>query len=157
MRTQAPRIVSAVLALSLLGACENAKVGQTTGAILGGIGGGLLGSQFGGGIGRVLMTSLGAALGAYGGSELGKTLDKADKDEILKAEDKASTAPVGEAVSWSNPESGKSGTVTAVNETRDAQGRLCRDFKSTISVDGKEEVVQGTACKQADGSWSAVN
>lgn len=157
MRTQAPKIVSVLLAMSLLGACENAKVGQTTGAILGGVGGGLLGSQFGGGIGRVLMTSLGAALGAYAGSELGKTLDKADKEEVIKAEEKASTAPVGETVAWSNPDSGKSGTVTPVSETRDAQGRLCRDFKSTITVDGKEEVVQGTACKQPDGSWSAVN
>jgi surface antigen len=157
MRTQAPRIISAILALSLLGACENAKVGQTTGAILGGIGGGLLGSQFGGGIGRVLMTSLGAALGAYAGSELGKTLDKADKEEILKAEEKASTAPVGETVAWSNPQSGKSGTVTPVSETRDAQGRTCREYQSTILVDGREEVVQGTACKQPDGSWSVMN
>lgn len=157
MRTQAPRIISAILALSLLGACENAKLGQTTGTILGGIGGGILGSQFGGGIGRVLMTSLGAALGAYAGSELGKTLDKADKEEILRAEDKASTGPVGETVAWSNPDSGKSGTVTPVNETRDAQGRLCRDFKSTILVNGKEEEVTGTACKMPDGSWSAVN
>lgn len=157
MRSHAPKIVSALLALSLLGACENAKVGQTTGAILGGVGGGLLGSQFGGGIGKVLMTSLGAALGAYAGSELGKTLDKADKEEVMKAEEKAGDAPIGETVAWSNPQSGKSGTVTPVGETRDAQGRTCREFKSTIRVDGKDEEVTGTACKQPDGSWSAVN
>lgn len=157
MRTHAPKIVSAILALSLLGACENAKLGQTGGAILGGVGGGLLGSQFGGGIGRVLMTSLGAALGAYAGSELGKKLDKADKEEVLKAEEKATDAPVGETVAWSNPQSGNSGTITPVAETRDASGKTCREYKSTIIVDGKEEVVNGTACKQPDGSWSVVN
>ncbi|BAE49691.1 RT0821/Lpp0805 family surface protein [Paramagnetospirillum magneticum] len=157
MRPQAPKFVSALLALSLLGGCADAKLGQTGGAILGGIGGGLLGSQFGGGIGRVLMTSLGAALGAYAGSELGKKLDKADKEEVLKAEEKAQDGPVGETIAWSNPQSGNSGTVTPVSENTDAQGRTCRDYQSTITVDGKDETVTGTACKQADGSWSAVN
>jgi surface antigen len=157
MRSHAPKIVSALLALSLLAGCENAKLGQTGGAILGSIGGGLLGSQFGGGIGQVLMTSLGAALGGYAGSELGKTLDKSDKEKVMKAEEKASDAPIGETVAWSNPETGKSGTVTPVSEAKDASGRICRDFKSTITVDGKDEAVTGTACKQSDGSWSAVN
>ncbi|KIL97033.1 17 kDa antigen [Paramagnetospirillum magnetotacticum MS-1] len=157
MPTHAPKIVSALLAVSLLGGCADAKLGQTGGAILGGIGGGLLGSQFGGGIGRVLMTSLGAALGAYAGSELGKKLDKADKEEVLKAEEKAQDGPVGETVAWNNPQTGNSGTVTPVAEGKDAQGRTCRDYHSTILVDGKEEAVNGTACKQPDGSWSVVN
>jgi surface antigen len=157
MRAPIPQVVSALLALSLLAGCENGKVGQTTGAILGGIGGGLLGSQFGGGIGRVLMTSLGAALGAYAGSELGKKLDEKDKEEVLKAGDKAKDAPVGDTVSWRNPESGNSGTVTPTAETKDALGRTCRDFTSTVTVDGKEEKVTGSACKQADGTWVASN
>ncbi len=157
MRTHVPRIVSALLALSLLAGCENAKLGQTGGAILGGVGGGLLGSQFGGGIGKVLMTAVGAAAGAYAGSELGKKLDKADKEEAGKAEDKAKDAPVGETVAWSNPQSGNSGTITPVSERKDSSGKTCREYKSTIIVDGKEEVVNGTACKQPDGSWSVAN
>lgn len=157
MRTPFPEIVSALLAISLLAGCENAKLGQTTGAILGGVGGGLLGSQFGGGTGKLVMTALGAALGAYAGSELGKKLDETDKREAGKADDKAKDAPVGETVAWSNPETGHSGTVTPVREGKDAAGRTCREFKHTILVDGKEETVTGTACKQADGSWSVVN
>jgi surface antigen len=157
MRPHASRTVSALLALSLLGGCADAKLGQTGGAILGGVAGGLLGGQFGAGIGRVLMTSLGAALGAYAGSELGKKLDKADKEEVLKAEEKAQDGPVGETVAWNNPQSGNSGTITPVSESTDAQGRTCREYSSTILVDGKEEAVTGTACKQADGSWSVMN
>jgi surface antigen len=157
MRSPVPEIVAAIVALSLLGGCENAKLGQTGGAILGGIGGGLLGSQFGGGIGRVLMTALGGALGAYAGSELGKKLDEGDKKEVIKAEDKAKDAPVGDTVAWSNPKTGNSGTITPTEESKDAQGRTCRAFTSTVTVDGKEETVNGTACKQPDGTWVASN
>lgn len=157
MRTPLPEIVSALLALSLLAGCENAKLGQTGGAILGGVGGGLLGSQFGGGIGRVLMTAVGAAAGAYVGSELGKKLDEGDKKEVAKAEDKAKDGPVGDTVSWSNAKTGNSGSVTPTGEGKDAQGRTCRNFTSTVNVDGKEETVNGTACKQPDGTWVASN
>lgn len=157
MSRHLPKAVVALLAASLLGGCENAKLGQTTGAILGGVGGGLLGSQFGGGTGKLVMTALGAAVGAYAGSELGKKLDKADRDEVIKAEGKAHDAPVGETVAWSNPQSGHSGTVTPVAEGTDAKGRVCREYKSTILVDGKEETVNGTACKQPDGTWSVSN
>lgn len=157
MPRHVPKVIVALVAASLLGACENAKVGQTTGAILGGVGGGLLGSQFGGGTGKLVMTALGAALGAYAGSELGKKLDTADKEEVIKAEGKAHDAPVGQTVAWSNPESGHSGTVTPVTEATDAKGRVCREYKSTILVDGKEEAVNGTACKQPDGTWSVSN
>ena len=31
----------------------------------------------------------------------------------------------------------------------------CRDYQSTITVDGKDQVVHGTACRQPDGSWAA--
>ena len=36
-------------------------------------------------------------------------------------------------------------------------GATCREFKSTVNVDGKQEAVTGTACQQADGTWKVVN
>ena len=156
MRLHASPFIIATLAVSLLGGCSDAKLGQTGGAILGGVGGGLLGSQFGGGTGKLIMTALGAAIGAYAGSELGKKLDETDKEKAVKAEETAHTAPVGQTVAWSNPDSGHSGTVTPVREGKDAQGNTCREYHSTVNVDGKDEAVTGTACRQPDGSWSVV-
>jgi len=34
-------------------------------------------------------------------------------------------------------------------------GGLCREFTTVMHIDGKEEVVHGTACKQPDGTWKA--
>ena len=33
----------------------------------------------------------------------------------------------------------------------------CREYQSTITVDGKEQPNFGTACKQPDGSWRMIN
>ena len=33
----------------------------------------------------------------------------------------------------------------------------CREYQSTITVDGKEQPTFGTACKQPDGSWRLIN
>ncbi|MBI3443776.1 MAG: glycine zipper 2TM domain-containing protein [Magnetospirillum sp.] len=156
MRRKAPRFIAAILTLSLLAGCAEGKLGQTGGAILGGVGGGLLGSQFGGGTGKLIMAALGTAIGAYAGSELGKKLDETDKEKAVKAEEEAHSAPVGQTVAWNNPESGHSGTVTPTREGKDAHGNTCRDYQSTVTVDGKDETVTGTACRQADGSWTVA-
>jgi hypothetical protein len=36
---------------------------------------------------------------------------------------------------------------------RDAQGRICREYQTTVQVDGREQPGYGTACLQTDGSW----
>ena len=33
----------------------------------------------------------------------------------------------------------------------------CREFQTTIVIDGKSEPAHGTACQQADGTWRVVN
>jgi len=147
-----------MLVASLLAGCsEDIKWGQTGGAVLGGIGGAVLGAQFGRGTGKLAMTALGGVLGALAGSQLGKQLDQADKVEAGKAEERAQSAPVGQSVVWTNPESGHSGTVTPVSEGPDRAGNFCREYQSTLSVDGKEERGSGIACRQPDGSWKVVN
>lgn len=149
-----------LLTTSLLAGCESAQNNpkQTGGAILGGIAGGVLGSQIGGGMGRTAAIIGGTVLGGLLGSEIGKSLDNADKAYMKSAEQKAYSSPVGQNIAWNNPDSGHSGTVTATREGRDTvTGGTCREFKSTVNVDGKQEAVTGTACQQADGSWKVVN
>ncbi|MDG2269863.1 MAG: hypothetical protein P8M28_05545 [Alphaproteobacteria bacterium] len=35
-------------------------------------------------------------------------------------------------------------------------GATCREYQTTVSVDGKEQGDFGTACQQPDGSWKVI-
>ncbi len=153
-------VPAAAIAALLLSGCESVQNApkQTGGAVLGGVAGGVLGSQIGGGKGRTVAIIGGTILGALLGSEVGKSLDRADRAYMEKAETQAHSAPVGQTIAWNNPESGHKGTVTPTREGRDtATGATCREYKSTIDVDGKREDILGTACQQPDGTWKVVN
>ncbi len=159
-----PMRIAATLLLttSLLAtaACESVQNNpkQTGGAILGGIAGGVLGSQIGGGTGRTVAIIGGTLLGGLLGSEIGKSLDKADQAYMKTAEQKAYTAPVGQNIAWNNPDSGHYGSVTPTREGRDTvTGGACREYKTAVNVDGRQETATGTACQQSDGSWKVVN
>lgn len=146
----------AVTALALA-ACTEGREKEELGTILGGIGGVAIGSQIGGGSGRIIAAAAGTLLGAFAGREIGKSLDRADAAEAKKAQDKAHAAPVGQQISWSNPETGHSGTVTPTRQGTDSTGSQCREYQSTVTIGGKTEQAYGTACRQADGSWKVVN
>lgn len=40
---------------------------------------------------------------------------------------------------------------------RSRSGRLCREYRTTIIIDGRPQPAYGTACQMADGSWQVVN
>ncbi len=149
----------AVLSLTLAGCAQNgtgwgAGTKQTVGAGAGAIGGGLLGSQVGKGSGQLWATGAGVLLGALVGSEVGKSLDRADQTYANQAIQRSYAAPMGETVSWVNPESGNSGTYTPVNEGyTKTSNRYCREYKQTVVIDGRSETAYGSACQNADGTW----
>ncbi|MBL0932257.1 MAG: glycine zipper 2TM domain-containing protein [Alphaproteobacteria bacterium] len=150
--------IFAVGAIALsLAACAEGGQKENVGTVLGGIGGAVLGSQFGGGRGQLVGVAVGTLAGAFLGREVGKSLDKADQAHMQRAETAAQTAPVGQRISWSNPDSGNSGTVTPTREGRDQAGNQCREYQTTVTVGGKQEQAYGTACRQQDGSWKVVN
>lgn len=128
----------------------------TAGTILGAVGGGLLGSQIGSGKGTLIAVGAGTLLGAFLGKSVGESLDRADVNYANQAQTKAHAAPIGQQISWSNPESGNSGTVTPRREGTDTGGNYCREYQQTITVGGKTEQAHGTACRQPDGSWKVV-
>lgn len=149
-----------VLSTLSLGACETLDgshnkqaVGTGAGALVGGI----LGSKVGKGSGQLWATGAGVLLGALMGSEIGQSLDKADMMYANQASQKASSAPIGEAITWNNPDSGNHGTITPTKEGYSSSGRYCREYQQTIYVGGKAESGYGTACQQPDGSWQIVN
>ena len=149
-----------ILSVGLAG-CEtlqNSGTKQTVGTGAGAVIGGVLGSNVGGGKGQLWATGAGALIGALLGSEIGKSLDRADMQYAQAANQKAYSAPIGESISWNNPDSGNYGTVTPTRAGVDKNsGSACREYQQTIYVGGEQQSGYGTACQQPDGSWKIVN
>ena len=152
--------IIAVLALAVtVGACQGMQDNpkQTGGTLLGAGLGALIGSQIGSGKGQMAAIAIGALAGGWAGSEVGKSLDRADRQYAERtAQDSLEYAQIGQAKAWRNPDSGNSGTFTPTRTYRTADGQNCRDFETTIYVDGKQETGTGRACRRADGTWQIV-
>ena len=151
-------IVTVLAAAFLLSACQAENMGtkETVGTLGGAAAGGLLGSQFGKGSGKLALTGAGVLLGAFLGNEVGASLDKADRTYASQAESRAYTAPIGQQITWNNPQSGNAGTIVPVRDGFDQGGAYCREFQQTIVVGGKNQQAYGKACQQPDGSWKIV-
>ncbi len=139
-----------------LSACESAQNApkQTVGTLLGAGVGALVGSQLGGGKGKLAAVVVGTLGGAYLGSEVGKSLDAADRAYMERnAQQTLETTKSGTVTAWKNPDTGNSGTFTPTRTYAAANGENCREYESTIYVDGQEETATGTACRQPGGTW----
>lgn len=158
-RTFIPVLSLLFIAGLSLTACQSSNWGdkQTAGTLLGAGGGALLGNQFGHGTGNVIATAAGAVIGGWLGNEIGASLDNADRAELQRAQYSAYNAPVGETITWNNPESGNSGTFTPVRDGRSSSGAYCREFQQTVNVGGRRQQAYGTACREPDGDWRIVN
>lgn len=153
------KILSATVAVALLAGCTNTMgTKQGVGSVGGAVAGGLAGSAFGSGTGRLVAVGAGTLLGAFLGSELGSSLDKADQLYANQAAGRAYGGPVGQQISWNNPETGNYGSVVTTRDGRDnITGAYCREYQQTITVGGRTERAFGTACQQSDGSWKIVS
>ena len=159
--------VVAVLALAL-GACTapgTMETGpkQTTGAAVGAVGGavlgGIAGNAIGGGGKNAIAIGTGAALGGVAGllmgSSVGESLDRADRMYAERSWNRAMSAPVGERIVWENENTGNRGyTVTNRQGSLPSTGETCREYTTQIMVGGREETMVGTACRNADGTWT---
>jgi surface antigen len=151
------KIVLAVVAIALgVSACaQNGQYGNKQ--VFGGLGGAALGgwagSTIGHGSGRLAATAAGVLIGALVGSEIGRTMDEADKQKAHQAYTQATSAPVGQTITWNNPNTGNSGTVTPTRDGTSSSGEYCREFQQEVTVGGKQEQAYGTACRKPDGSW----
>jgi surface antigen len=145
-------IAAAMIALSVAACSQNGNK-QTIGTITGAAAGGLLGAQVGGGTGRVAATAAGALIGALIGSEIGRSMDEVDRMKAERAYTQATSAPIGQEITWNNPDTGNYGTVTPTREGTSSSGNYCREFQQTVVIGGKQEQAYGVACRQPDGSW----
>lgn len=140
---------AAVVIVSVSGCVTN----EQAGTVLGGGLGALVGSQFGSGTGQLVTLGVGAVGGAWLGNSIGQKLDEASLAEAERTTVSAlENNDLNETSSWSKPAAKASGTVTPTYDKVE-QGSYCRDFQTTVTIDGTQEAATGTACRQADGKW----
>lgn len=154
------RLISVILITGFLAACVGSQNSpkQTIGTILGAGAGAVLGSQVGDGKGRLVAVALGTLGGAFLGSEIGKTMDEVDRMKAGQTQQAAlERNPVGQASSWVNPDSGNSGRITPTRTYQTARGEDCREYQHEVTIKGRTEVITGTACRNADGTWRSLN
>jgi surface antigen len=157
------RLAALVLAAIPVTACSgNPETGtgpkENTGTAVGALAGGLIGSQFGSGTGeRVAAGMAGAAIGGLIGNRIGAAMDDEDKQRAYAAQIEAlERGRSGAAVPWRNPDSGRHGSVVPGPQYQ-SNGQQCRQYTHTIYMDGKPQVARGSACRNLDGSWTAVS
>lgn len=161
---KAKKIVAAVVVVGLgtsaLAGCANvqrqtglsggAQTGALTGAAAGGLIAGLAGAHPALIVGSIL-------LGGIAGGLVGDYLTERDRQQHAQSSyDALETQPQGGTTAWNNPDSGNSGSTRITNVYRTSNGTLCKDFEQSISAGGETEIIHGTACQQADGTWKPV-
>ncbi len=155
--------LSALALALLLPACQQTTSpaggwggGETFGTLGGAAAGGLIGSQIGKGTGNVAATLTGVLLGGFLGNRMGAMVDEGDRAAAARAEQRAYTAPIGQQITWNNPNNGNSGVIVPTRDGYDQYGAYCREFQQTITVGGQRQQGFGKACQQPDGSWRIV-
>ena len=137
---------------------EGGSGNEVVGTLLGAALGGLVGSQIGGGSGQKIAIGAGVLAGGFLGNRIGSKLDCQDRDYHYDTTQSAlEYKSTGGSAAWVNPDSGHSGSVTPTKTYIADDGKPCREFTQTISVDGEVEEIEATACRQSDGSWQILD
>jgi surface antigen len=139
----------------LLAACAD-EPGAKTGAGIatGALTGGLIGAATGRGPGSVLA---GAVIGGIVGGAIGNALDAEDRRRAYMAEMQAlEYGSPGAPVGW-NGEHGAHGTIVAGPPYAQGGFERCREYSHTIYIQGRPQTARGVACRNPDGSWSAIS
>lgn len=149
------RFISAltlVICCITLTACQNMSK-QDIGTMSGAVAGGLIGSTIGGGSGKVLAVAAGAVAGAALGNAIGKSMDDQDR---MKMNSALENNNVGQPAYWNNNKSGAAYRVTPVKNVTVGSNQYCREYQTVATINGQQQKMYGTACRQPDGAWKAV-
>ena len=123
---------------------------EQTGRVLGGVAGAAAGSQVGDGSGRTIATIGGAIIGAAVGGAIGGRMDDTDRQQTGFALENAET---GRSTQWVNPDTGYRYDVLPTSTYQSASGQPCRNYTMDAVIDGRNETINGTACRRSDGTW----
>lgn len=103
--------------------------------------------------GQAIILAMG---GGLIGGPAGQGLSQAEKTRALEAEYRAlEYTPVGQPVAWGDKASGRHGEVVAAQPYR-VGSQDCRQYAHTVHTGVEPRVARGTACRNADGSWTPL-
>jgi surface antigen len=104
--------------------------------------------------GKVASRIINAMDGGLIGGSIGGGLNDGDRRKALEAEYRAlEYGQGGQAVAWKGE--GRSGEVVAAQPYR-VGSQDCRQYSQTVFTTGTPLVARGTACRNADGSWTPL-
>ncbi len=127
---------------STLGAAAGAVVDTVTGANPG--------------EGKVTAAIMNEMQGGLIGGDVGSDLSRAERAVALEAEYRAlEYMPSGQRVDWGDRRSGRYGEVVAASPYR-VGSQDCRQYGHTVFIGGQQKKARGTACRNADGSWTPL-
>jgi surface antigen len=153
-------IVVVLLGAALAGCAGNTRFGagpnETTGTVVGAVAGAAAGSQLGRGGGRVTAAVAGAAIGGLIGNQIGAALDDDDRTRAYEAQMQAlDSGASGAPVSWRNEDSGRYGTIVP-GPAYQRNAMTCRQYTHTVYIEGRPQVARRIACRNPNGTWTAV-
>lgn len=113
------------------------------------------------------VTLLAIALMAGCGSPSGRNADPSpplfeqlSEDDLRLADrtlQKALTVATSDTTfGWRNTANGYSGTVTPKTSFRTNEGKYCRTYVETVTIERKSELYDNTACMDDSGVWKSV-
>lgn len=104
--------------------------------------------------GRVAARNINAMNGGLIGGSIGSGLSDSDRRKALEAEYRGlEYGQGGQAIGWKGD--GRSGEVIAAQPYR-VGSQDCRQYSQTVFTTGTPLTSRGTACRNADGSWSPL-
>jgi surface antigen len=85
---------------------------------------------------------------------------KLDAEDLRRATAAMSTAldpqGSGASVNWDNPQSGAKGSFTPVGQPYPLDGKICRAFLASVSVEETQEKLEGSACREKTAEWALI-
>lgn len=153
--------ISAIILAVSVGGCANVDMTreEMLGTAAGAAAGGFLGYQFGGGL---LMNSLFATVGTVAGGAGGFYATRSLMGSDLAAYERTTQkglvqADDGQILDWQNLETGNSGIFRTIRSFQLADGRYCRQYRTTVSFARNVHSGVGMACRQDKGQWQIVS
>ncbi|MBB6353389.1 hypothetical protein ACFFTN_01870 [Aminobacter aganoensis] len=141
--------VALVAGLLAVSGCTTSGL-SSGGGIVPALGGGDSGASNG----KVAARIINAMDGGLIGGTVGNGLSGSDRRKALEAEYRAlEYGQGGQAVAWKGD--GRSGEVVAAQPYR-VGSQDCRQYSQTVFTTGTPLVARGTACRNADGSWTPL-
>ena len=130
-----------------LGRCNRTEIGAAIGAATGAV----VGSQVVDKEDKAIGVIGGLIVGGVVGGLVGHAMDSVDEACMGHALEYAAD---GAPVRWHDPNGNDYNVVP--EETYQAGGRYCRNYTTTVVIDGAPESLAGTACRRPDGNWDIV-